>query len=190
MTTTTAPPPVVPQRASDPTTPLRSRYWSAVEFTGLVIYQTFHQMEHTLAVANQKLGARHVHPVLGGIDFEWLHLGFNAMLMWGFVVVLIGYGAPGRAAWRALHRTYWRIFVLGVAVQGYHLVEHVVRTMQYVASGGEPPGIATRVLDPAWFHFGINLAVLLAMVTAFFGLRIPSDLRRKPRRVHASADQA
>lgn len=181
--TTTISPAAPAGMTSGPVPPLRSRYWAAVEFLGLVVYQTFHQMEHTLAVANQKLGATNVHPLLGGIDFEWLHLGFNGMLLWGFVIVLVGYGAPGRAVWRSLHRPYWRIFVLGIVVQSYHVLEHVVRTVQYVQHGGEPPGIATQVLDPAWFHFGINLAVLLTMAVGFFGLRIPSDLRRRPRRV-------
>jgi hypothetical protein len=180
MTTTTTTAPTAPSPAPrEAAAPMKSRYWAAVQYLGLVIYQGFHQMEHALAVANQKLGADDVHPLLGGIDFEWLHLGFNAMLLWGLGVVLVGYGPSGRARWRATRRPYWYVFLFGFAVQSYHVVEHVVRTVQYRGEPHEPPGIITQVLDPAWFHFTINLVVLVAMTVAFFGLRVPADLRRR-----------
>ena len=187
MTTTTAPAAASPAAPPEAAAPMKSRYWAAVQYLGLVIYQGFHQVEHGLAVANQKLGADDVRPLLGGIDFEWLHLGFNTMLLWGLGVVLVGYGPSGRTSWRATRRPYWYVFLFGFAVQSYHVVEHVVRTVQYRGEPHEPPGIVTQVLDPAWFHFTIDLVVLVAMTVAFLGLRVPADLRREPRKVLTSS---
>ena len=165
---TTAPPPPLapPAPAAGP------RQGVALLFAGALAYQAFHQVEHTIeAVQLNILGHAESRTLLAGLDFEWVHLAFNGFLLWCLVAVYLGAGPAVRARWRRGARAGWLGLCAALAVQGYHVVEHLVRIVQYIASGGEyPPGTVTVVLDPVWFHFGINLAVLVAMATAFFGL--------------------
>ncbi len=44
--------------------------------------------------------------------------------------------------------------------------------MQYLVTGRDPVGTVTTVLDPVWFHFGINLTVLAWMAVGFFALGV------------------
>ncbi|MGH9166112.1 MAG: hypothetical protein ACRDZW_11475 [Acidimicrobiales bacterium] len=155
----------------------------AILFLGLLLYQTFHQLEHTIETTQlQILHHREAHTLIGGADFEWIHFGANFFLLWGLVGVMLGAGAANRARWRSSFPLGWSALCLAVTVQGYHMLEHSVRIVQYLTSGGDdPPGIVTTVLNPVWFHFGINLTVLVAMYVAFFGLGIHRSLgSRRP----------
>ena len=174
----TAPP---PPPTLLPELPTRAQRWAAVEFLALVAYQAFHQVEHALETAQKRLGAEHVHSLLGGVDFEWLHLGANSILFFGLVGVTFGYGRHGRAYWRERYRPFRYVVGAALVVEGYHVVEHIVRAVQYVGGASEPGGIATQVLDPVWFHFAINLVVLVTMAVAFVGLRVHRDLAGKDR---------
>jgi len=145
----------------------------ALLFLGLVLYQAFHQLEHTIeTVQLQVLHHATSDTLIGGLDFEWVHLGANVFLEWGLIGVMLGAGAATRARWRATAPIGWMGLCLAVAVQGYHVVEHLVRIVQYIVTGTDPPGTVTTVLNPVWFHFGINLTVLAAMTVGFFGLGV------------------
>lgn len=156
------------------------RWWAAVEFVGLIAFQAFHQMEHTLEVFEKRLGQEQVHPLLGGVNFEWAHFTGNTLLFACTIAVIFGYGRTGRARWRETNRLAWRIFVVGVAVQGTHVVEHIVRIIQYVNGSREPVGLATRWIDPVWFHWGINMVFFTGLLVGFFGLRVHRDLFQRP----------
>lgn len=149
----------------------------------LVLYQAGHHTEHTIETVQLKfLDHRHAHTLLSGVDFEWVHLAANAVLEYGLVAALVAAGADVRRRWRTQFPWGWRALVFAAVLQGAHVVDHAVRAAQYVASGGATPtGTVTRWVDPVWFHFTMNLVVLLAIVVAFLGLRAWRGLARRGR---------
>lgn len=149
-----------------------------------VALQVGHQIEHVVQAGQVILGHSSTHGLAGAVvDTEWMHLAFNAVL-------LAGIAASHPAAWRGRARP---AAVGLVAVQGYHVVEHVVRVGQYVVTGISPaPGLIGTILGTGesliWFHFGINtvitaLLVVSALSTRPWSLEVPSLIR--PRAVPA-----
>lgn len=169
----------------DPAPAVPVRRMTAWFFLFLVLYQTFHGLEHTIeTVQLQLLDHGEAHTLLNGVDFEWLHFGANALLLYGLVAVVVGAGPAARAGWRAERRWGWWAMVAAVGVQGYHVVDHTWRLIEYVASGGDDPtGTLTRWVDPVWFHWTINHVVLVGMICAFVGLRLHRVVLA-PRRRH------
>ena len=159
---------------------LRVRRFSAWFFLSLLAYQSFHQLEHTIETVHLQLQHKaEADTLISGLDFEWVHFGANALLLYGLVAVVVGVGAAARARLRVERRWGWHAIVAAVVVQTYHLIDHSVRLVEYVSSEGDVPrGTLTRVVDPVWFHFGINLTVLVGMYAAFFGLGMHRALRR------------
>lgn len=152
------------------------RWWVALEFLGVIGFQLFHQLEHTLEVVEKRLDHPGVRPLLGGVDFEWAHFFGNTLLLACSVALVVGSGRAGRARWRATSRVAWAVLLGGVWVQGTHVIEHVVRVVQYVTGSTVPAGLATRWVDPVWFHFGINLVFLAGLLVGFLGLGLHRDL--------------
>lgn len=182
-----------PERRIEPAPPARPpvpvRRMTAWFFLFLVAYQAFHDVEHTIELVQlQFLDRNEARTLLNGIDFEWLHFGANALLLYGLVAVVIGAGPRARARWRAERRWGWGFMVAALVVQGYHVIDHSVRLVEYVASGGdEPGGTLTQVVNPVWFHWAINTIVLVGMVAAFVGLRLHRVVLA-PRRRGGRAD--
>ena len=158
----------------------RVRPATAWFFLILVAYQGFHQIEHTIETVQLKLLGHHEsHTLLRGIDFEWLHFGVNTVLLYGLAAVVIAAGPAVRERWRSERPRGWTFMVAALVVQGYHVVDHSVRLVEHVLSGGDrdPQGTLTRVVDPVWFHFSMNLAVFATMAIAFLGLGMHHSLR-------------
>lgn len=169
-----------PRRAALPVPAVRPM--TAWFFLFLVGYQTFHQAEHTIeTVQLQLLHHGTAHTLINGIDFEYVHFGANTLLLYGLIAVVIGAGAQARARLRAEHPWGFRAMVAALGVQGYHVFDHTVRLFEYLQSGGKDPGGTLTVwVNPVWFHFAINLTVLVGMIVAFFGLRIHEALIPTP----------
>ena len=152
-------------------------------FLVLVCYQGFHQIEHTIeTVQLQLLHHQSAHTLLNGIDFEWLHFGANALLLYGLAAVVIGAGSAARQRWRREQRIGWSFMVAALVVQSYHVFDHTVRLIEYIQAGGDtdPKGTVTHFVNPVWFHFGMNLTVFLGMLAAFLGLGMHRSLRARP----------
>lgn len=182
VTRTLAPPPPARRRPSARRT--TSRQWVALLFLGALLYQGFHQVEHTIETVQLRLlGHATARTLIGGLDFEWVHLGANVFLLWCLIAVAVGAGTDTRDRWRSNAVVGWWGLCAALTVQGYHVVEHLVRIVQYLVTGEDPRGTVTTVLDPVWFHFGVNLTVLVGMAVAFFGLGVHRNvLGRAPRR--------
>jgi len=148
-------------------------------FLVLICYQTFHQLEHAIeTVQLQILHDRSANTLINGIDFEYVHFGANALLLYGLAAVVIGAGPRARAWLRAEHWWGWLAMIAALVVQTYHVFDHTVRLIEYLQSGGqEPGGTLTVWVNPVWFHFGINLTVLVGMFAAFFGMGMHRSLR-------------
>ena len=157
-------------------------------FLFLVCYQTFHQLEHTIeTVQLQLLHHGSSHTLINGIDFEYVHFGANTLLLYGLFAVVIGAGSRARARLRVENPWGWRAMVAALAVQSYHVFDHTVRLIEYLQSGGkDPSGTLTLWVNPVWFHFFINLTVLVGMIAAFFGLGVHKALSRSKPQVARS----
>ena len=163
------------------------RVMSARFFLVLVLYQSFHQLEHAIETVQRNiLHHASADTLIDGVDFEYLHFGANALLLYGLFAVVVGAGSRTRAWLKAQHRWGWYAMIAALLVQTYHVFDHTVRLIEYLQSGGRAPkGTLTVWVDPVWFHFGINLTVLVGMYCAFFGLgmhRLLRSGRRSGRR--------
>jgi hypothetical protein len=172
--------PRAPEVREERAAKVRVRRFSAWFFLTLLAYQSFHQLEHTIETVHLQLQHKaEADTLITGVDFEWVHFGANALLLYGLIAVVVGVGAATRARLRVERRWGWYAIVAAVVVQTYHVIDHSVRLVEYVSSGGDvPQGTLTRVVDPVWFHFGINLTVLVGMYAAFFGLGVHRALGR------------
>lgn len=132
----------------------------AFAVTGVV--QSAHFVEHVVQVHQVHVADAEVRSGLVGarFDTEWLHLGYNSVVLLG-ALVGVGLAAP------ALARQHPRVlpwFLAGVAAQGWHVVEHVARVLQYLDTGISPaPGVFGGELGLVWFHYAINLPITVAL---------------------------
>ena len=133
----------------------------------LAAIQGFHQFEHLLQVWQVTVADAEVRTGLLGaaVDNEWLHLAFNSVVLLALVIAVGEVRAmslPGATLQRA-----GRWLLATVAVQGYHLAEHVAKISQHVALGIDPaPGLLGARVGLVAFHMGINLAVTVGLLAA------------------------
>lgn len=145
------------------------RGWSPADrlFAVAIAVQGFHFVEHVAQVIQKfGLGQAEAHGLLGRLDFEWVHFGYNTALLLALAAaVALWRASPSRGAWDDLSLG---IFGLGVAVQTYHWIEHVVRLNQFLGDL-EPVGILGTTFNIILLHFSINLIVYALMLAAFVG---------------------
>ncbi len=149
---------------------MANRYakFTSVGFVSLLMIQSAHMVEHVAQVIQKYgLGIANPHGLLGAIfDFEWVHFLYNTSLEVGLILVLIWCGrATGQPASLALRTVVW--------LQGYHVVEHVVKMYQYYIIGvtGPTKGILGNVFPVIWVHFWLNLMVLSLVFAAWIAAR-------------------
>lgn len=155
------------------------------------VVQILHVGEHVVQVWQVHAADAEIRKGLAGqwFDTEWLHLGFNGVVL----------GGLAGGAWLYRHELARRFgpllawLLAAVVVQSWHVAEHVVRVVQYLDSGVSPaPGIIGDDLGLVWFHFGINVSVIAGISVAVArllvgGVRLGADggLSPSPRLRHA-----
>lgn len=133
-----------------------------------LILQTFHEIEHVAQFYQRwwlGVGPQEARGILFFLDVEWNHFLFNI-----FYFPLLG-GAAAMLLFQpqfSLLRQQWigRIglasLLLGLLVQGYHVLEHTVRMGQYFQFGCTPcPGILGKFVDLVYLHFVLNTSTWL-----------------------------
>ena len=71
-----------------------------------------------------------------------------------------------------------RVFVVALAVQGFHMLEHVIQLVQlYVLDLPEGHGLAGAAVDQEWVHFAYNSA-LFATLLGVIVLAGPAQRKR------------
>jgi Right handed beta helix region len=145
--------------------------------------QTFHMIEHSLQVF--RVHVDHV-PSRGGIvgpsvDAEWIHLTYNSIVFIALLVVA--------AILHSRERDVRWTFVGGaIVIQGYHVLEHVVKTSQHILTGAKVnPGIIGGNFNLVWFHFTINLAVYVLCVAAAVAWVVAARRGREPAPARAES---
>jgi hypothetical protein len=138
--------------------------------------QAFHMVEHVVQVWQVEVAqAEHRSGLLGrGVDVEWAHLVLNLAVL-AFLAAVWSTGrslrllAGAGAAWLAA----------ALVVQGYHVVEHVAKVVQHTTQGLRvAPGLLGGHLGLVWFHFAVNLAVLVGTAVAM--VTMARAARRRP----------
>lgn len=146
---------------------MKNRYAlaAAAALTTIWIVQSLHMMEHVAQVIQKfVLGQPEAHRLLGTIfDFEWVHFVYNTSLEVALVFIFIWYRRAGNQQLPLSLR-------LALWVQGYHVVEHLVKMFQYYAGGAATAkGILGFVFPVVWLHFSINLFVLALIFVLIVG---------------------
>lgn len=139
-------------------------------FTAAVVIQSLHMVEHIAQVIQKfVLGMSVAHGLIGMLDFEWVHFGYNAALLATLYILTFKCSRLLRARGTAL----FYIFVAGVVIQSYHMIEHVVKIIQHIQTGVQgTPGILGNFINLILFHFSINLVVLILVIIPFVGLGV------------------
>ncbi len=144
--------------------------WAPFVLVGAVAMQVLHQMEHVAQVVQAKVvGTGPAHGIIGALDVEWVHMTFNTSLLALAALALWGYanvrGAPGTS-----RRRSWTILAAGVALQSYHVIEHIAKIGQHTVGITPAPGFLGQFLELIWLHFAINAVVLAAITEGMVGL--------------------
>lgn len=155
----------------------------AVFFVTFVV-QSFHTVEHFLQLFRVFVDGV---PSRGGlvgprVEAEWIHLVYNSMFFAGIGTVMMaraaGWGPKSSPADAALGA--------GLILQGYHLVEHVVKVVQHILTGAKVnPGLAGEFTNLVLLHFALNSAIYGALVFAgstylFKSLKLSHKARSVP----------
>ncbi len=168
--------------------PVRGAVALALVALGALALQSIHMVEHITQVLQYYYLHVPAHGLLGEVlDREWVHLAYNGSLEVALIGILLGYGLY-RPLGSGGHMVAGQYLFLGLVVlQGYHVFEHVVKIMQYLATGKEDtPGILGQFFPTILVHFTLNAIVLAMMVLAYYRLgsaqRAWMDLRPRTSR--------
>ena len=162
-------------------------------FTAVVIIQGIHVIEHIVQLIQVYLFDIPDDEAFGLIGYvinfqgteEWLHLGFNSL----YVVALYALLLPlWSMVGRGLPLSAFMVYaLLGVGLESWHVVEHIVIISNVVKNQGCPcPGIGDRVLGvtDTQLHFVYNSVAYAATVTRrrMVGMGEPSRTDRRAGR--------
>jgi hypothetical protein len=141
--------------------PVRLGFWT---FSVALTVQLLHQVEHVAQIMQKDLWGWDKWPGLLGqwFDFEWIHFLYNAALFMSVMAVAVIYlKNPG--IWSRSGSGHYAL-MFATLFQGYHLVEHTAKLIQYLGSG-------STVL-------GRGLVGQFALVVAFAGFKPWTSLGR------------
>jgi hypothetical protein len=160
-----------------------------VGFLGLLALQGAHEVEHVVQVVQRYvLRIPDGNGVLGHVfDVEPVHLAYNLAFLWILVMLYRIVGAHRPEQWTRGPVAWW-LLSGALLVQGYHLVEHIFKIVQYLDIGRNgTPGILGNALDLVWLHFSFNTIEMAALLAAFVAGRFyreaGADLRALGRRI-------
>ncbi len=142
-------------------------------FTFALVAQTFHIVEHVAQVYQHAilgLSIQESHGILFFLDFEWNHLVFNALYFALLAVVFFQckfYKTDGPVGEKPLMGL---VFNAGFLISGWHVIEHVVRIIQFYQTGCTPcKGILGWFFDGVYLHAFYNTLVYILPLMAFLG---------------------
>lgn len=134
--------------------------------------QSGHMVEHVAQLYQHmflRLPIQESHGILFFLDLEWNHFLFNLgyFLLLGYV--LLAFVASGIG--KVTSKFWMSCFYVGLAVQGYHVIEHSSRIGQFFQTGCTPcPGILAWRFDGIYLHFIFNSVTLILPLLAFLYL--------------------
>ena len=137
-------------------------------FVATVVIQTLHMVEHVAQVFQKfVLDYSYAHGLVGSFDLEQVHFTFNLMYLGALIYVTLGWLNFGRRVCRH-EKMLGAMLIATVAVQGYHMVEHSARLIQFLNTGLQgTPGLLGANFDGVVFHAVMNTVVYLPAVVVF-----------------------
>ena len=137
-------------------------------FVATVVIQTLHMVEHVAQVFQKfVLDYSYAHGLVGSFDLEQVHFTFNLLYLGALIYVTLGWLNFGRRVCRH-EKMLGAMLIATVAVQGYHMVEHSARLIQFLNTGLQgTPGLLGANFDGVVFHAVMNTAVYLPAVVVF-----------------------
>ena len=98
-------------------------------------------------------------------DLEWNHLVFAAVYLVALATLfafLVRRDARTQLGTRWFGTMGLAYLAVGIGVQSYHAVEHIVRIVQFYQTGCTPcAGILGQRIDGVYLHFGFNMVVTI-----------------------------
>lgn len=166
---------------------LRSRFLAFIAL--VVVIQGIHVIEHIIQLAQVYLFRVADDDALGllGSVFsfqgteEWLHFVFNVSFLAALYVLLIPLSrmVPERLpAW-----AFWSFAILSVALESWHVIEHIVIITNVIRNDGCPcPGIGDRVLGvtDTVLHFFYNAVAIAGLLLPFAFVTRDSVIAGRP----------
>ncbi|MYE53986.1 MAG: hypothetical protein F4X34_02165 [Chloroflexi bacterium] len=137
-------------------------------FVATVVIQTLHMVEHVAQVFQKfVLDYSYAHGLIGSLDLEQVHFTFNLMYLGALIYVTLGWLNFGRRV--CFHeKMLGGLLIATVVVQGYHMVEHSARLVQFLNTGLQgTPGLLGAHFDGVVFHALMNTVVYLPAVVVF-----------------------
>ncbi len=142
-----------------------------VSFAFLLI-QSFHMLEHYAQVFQKfTIGQKPAHGLIGQLDLEWVHFIYNIAVFAAMVTIFYIAEFQRRDGWPwKLNSSLALIFTGGLILQGYHVLEHIVRIQQHIETGIQgTPGILGKFLELTLLHYYLNVLVYIPILFFFFG---------------------
>jgi hypothetical protein len=146
--------------------------WAVYLFTFALILQFSHFLEHLIQVYQRavlNIDTLHSHGVLFFFDTELVHAAFNTGYGIALIVVFLAIGLHRRASRILVGTGIWALFVALIALESWHVVEHIVRVSQHLVSGCQPcRGIFGQVTDVVYLHTFYNASVTIGSFVLYF----------------------
>ncbi len=139
-------------------------------FVATVVIQTLHMVEHVAQVFQKfVLNYSYAHGLIGSLDLEQVHFTFNLMYLGALIFVTLGWLNFGSRVCRyGQEKMLGALLIATVVVQGYHMVEHSARLVQFLNTGLQgTPGLLGGHFDGVVFHAAMNTVVYLPAVVVF-----------------------
>jgi hypothetical protein len=156
----------------------------AIAFSALLAVMLGHELEHVVQIGQKDVvGATCPNDCRGALgfifDLEWVHFAYNVSI---FVAV---------GALAALYRLREPFLLTGLALQGYHVVEHSLKLEQWLTNGhrSPTPGFLGNHFSLVELHFVFNTAVFVLVLVGYFRLGLHRRLweLRSPARFALAA---
>jgi Right handed beta helix region len=158
---------------------------TAALFTLLLAVMTFHEAEHVVQIWQKDVASascpNDCRGLLGfAFDLEWIHFAYN-----GSILLALGALVGFCGLWRNLP------LAGAVALQSYHMYEHVEKLTQWFANGGHSPtpGLLGMHVSLVELHFAFNTGVYVLVLTGYFTVGAHRTLwqARTPARIAVAA---
>lgn len=152
----------------------------------VLVVQGVHVIEHVIQLL--QIHVWHTHNTLGLLGYvlefhdtaEWMHLGFNVTYLLALVVLAVGLHDRVQAGLLTA-RPYHAFLAFGLALEGWHCVEHSVITYNMIRNGGGCP--CPGILDPvlgvmdAQLHMAYNSVAYAGTLAPFIAMRAAARRR-------------
>lgn len=142
--------------------------YAPVIYLILMVAATAHLAEHVLQIFQFYVWQVKPWGLIGQVaDREWLHVWYNlpSYLIIVFLYLVIRKNVPNLyqvdKSMKALTVFWW--------LQGYHLLEHIVKIYQYFTTGIEPaPGILGNFVPLVPLHFTLVVTTYVLTIVVLF----------------------